>query len=70
MNILIGESGPNVTRLVGEALNFVPEKLNGKHGTVVPNVQKKTLNKPKSVTKRLAQVISIRFTILKKILTI
>ena len=67
MNILIGESGLNVTRPAGEALSFVPEKLKGKHGTVVSNAQKKTLNKPKSVTNRLAQVIAVRFNILKKI---
>ena len=67
MSILIGERGLNVTRLVGEALSFVPEKLKGKHGMVVPNAQKKILNKLKSVTNRLAQVIAVRFPILEKI---
>ena len=67
MNILIGESGLNVTRPVVEAPSFVPEKLRGKHGTVVPNAQKKILNKPKIVTSRPVQVILIAFNILKNV---
>ena len=65
MNILIGESGLNVTRLVGEARSFVLEKLKGKRGTVGPNVQKKILSKPKFVMSKPAQVISITVTITK-----
>ena len=61
--MLIGESGLNVTRLVGEARSFVLEKLKGKRGTVGPNVQKKILSKPKFVMSKPAQVISITVTI-------
>ena len=69
MNILIGESGLNVTRLVGEARSFVLEKLKGKRGTVGPNVQKKILSKPKFVMSKPAQVISITVTITKNVIS-
>ena len=65
MNILIGESGLNVTRPAGEALSFVPENLPGKHGTEVPNAQKKIKSKPKIVMSRPVQVILIAFNSLK-----
>ena len=67
MNILIGESGLNVTRPAGEALSFVPENLSGKHGTAVPNVQKRKKSKPKIVISRPVQVILIDFNILKNV---
>ena len=68
MNILIGESGLNVTRPAGEALSFVPENLRGKHGTEVPNAQKKIKSKPKIVMSRPVQVILIAFNSLKTVI--
>ena len=68
MNILIGESGLNVTRPAGEALSFVPENLPGKHGTEVPNAQKKIKSKPKIVMSRPVQVILIAFNSLKTVI--
>ena len=55
-------------RPVGEALSFVPENLPGKHGTEVPNAQKKIKSKPKIVMSRPVQVILIAFNSLKTVI--